>query len=200
MSRSRVDLSRSAVMTAAVCACLLVALYLFAVWTAAIVVPWALAASVATIAVGWHRPSDTAGSEIIALFCTCLAIVVAARQTPASSLVPIQIPAILTPAIIRDVSDAAPMPVSPSGSRTRPGRPSAGARGAISIVVGSYALVSAIAVGVTFFDWSTASAAASPSSLAAYVAGELIVLGSSVAVTAVLLTVLRGVDLADRIL
>jgi membrane-associated phospholipid phosphatase len=42
--------------------------------------PWAIGMGVATVTVGWHRPSDTIGSDLIVLMYACLVIVLLARQ------------------------------------------------------------------------------------------------------------------------
>lgn len=52
----------------------------FRVYTLIVAAPWAIGTGVATVAAGWHRPSDTTGSEIIALFYACVAIAVLARR------------------------------------------------------------------------------------------------------------------------
>ncbi len=50
-------------------------------WYAVVVAaPAAIGMGVATVTVGWHRPSDTVGSDLIVLAYACLAIVVLARQ------------------------------------------------------------------------------------------------------------------------
>jgi membrane-associated phospholipid phosphatase len=148
----------------------------FRTYAVVIVAPWALATSVATVAVGWHRPSDTAGSEVIALLYTCLAIAILGRRTQPG------------PRASRS------SPVTPPRMGSLGGRD----RNVAPVIVAAYGLIAAVAMGIMFFDHGSASATVSTSSLAAYVAGRLIVLASGVAVTAVPLTQLRGVDLAER--
>jgi membrane-associated phospholipid phosphatase len=46
----------------------------------AVTAPWAIGMGVATVTAGWHRPSDTIGSDLIVLLYACLAIVLLARQ------------------------------------------------------------------------------------------------------------------------
>jgi membrane-associated phospholipid phosphatase len=46
----------------------------------AVTAPWAIGMGVATVTVGWHRPSDTIGSDLIALLYASLAVLLLARQ------------------------------------------------------------------------------------------------------------------------
>lgn len=46
----------------------------------AVTAPWAIGMGVATVTVGWHRPSDTIGSDLIVLAYASLAIVLLARR------------------------------------------------------------------------------------------------------------------------
>ncbi|NUT37051.1 MAG: phosphatase PAP2 family protein [Hamadaea sp.] len=49
-------------------------------WLAALLLaPWSLGVGTATVTAGWHRPSDTVGSCLIALLCAAAAALVAAR-------------------------------------------------------------------------------------------------------------------------
>lgn len=52
----------------------------FRVYAVVVAAPWAIGTGVATVAASWHRPSDTAGSGIIALFYSCVAVAVLARR------------------------------------------------------------------------------------------------------------------------
>jgi hypothetical protein len=54
----------------------------------AVTAPWAIGMGVATVTVGWHRPSDTIGSDLIVLLYACLAIVLLARQGRVRSTAP----------------------------------------------------------------------------------------------------------------
>jgi len=50
-------------------------------WPAMILIgPWSIGMGVATVTAGWHRPSDTVGSDLIVLAYACLALVLLARQ------------------------------------------------------------------------------------------------------------------------
>jgi membrane-associated phospholipid phosphatase len=50
-------------------------------WYAVLVAaPAAIGMGIATVTVGWHRPSDTVGSDLIVLAYACLAVVVLARR------------------------------------------------------------------------------------------------------------------------
>src|SRR5947209_13070718 len=40
---------------------------------------WAASIGVATVTASWHRPSDTIGSDLIAVICTCAAVALLAR-------------------------------------------------------------------------------------------------------------------------
>jgi membrane-associated phospholipid phosphatase len=68
------------VATSVMCALVLVAPHLLRGLVALLASVWATSVAVATIAAGWHRPSDTIGSDLIVVIYVSIAIAVLARQ------------------------------------------------------------------------------------------------------------------------
>jgi len=72
----------AAIAAAVVCALAIVVPYRWRLWALVPASLWAGAVAVATVDAGWHRPSDTVGSDLIALLYACAAIAVLARRGP----------------------------------------------------------------------------------------------------------------------
>ncbi len=68
------------VATSVMCALVLVTPYLLRGLVALLASVWATSVAVATIAAGWHRPSDTVGSNLIVVIYACAAVAVLARR------------------------------------------------------------------------------------------------------------------------
>jgi membrane-associated phospholipid phosphatase len=68
------------VATSVMCALVLVTPHLLRGLVALLASVWATSVAVATIAAGWHRPSDTIGSDLIAVIYVSTAIAVLARR------------------------------------------------------------------------------------------------------------------------
>jgi membrane-associated phospholipid phosphatase len=134
-------------------------------WSVSLVTaPWAPATSVATVTVGWHRPSDAVGSEIVALFYACLAVAVIAGRT-------------------RSQRQAVRSPIS-SGSRVPI---------ALALGMAAYVGVAAFYMSAMLVDRPPVSAAVRASALDAYVAGRITVVVLGFAVMTVFVLLLRHV-------
>lgn len=160
----------TAVAMSAMCALVLVAPYR---WRGPVLLlGWAAATTVqvGTVTASWHRPSDTIGSDLIVVFCTCAAVAVLARLGA----------------------------VSGAALRTKTGRTArsalAGGYAALALAAFLVAVVAAVAASAR-----TADAAASTVDGTFLTAGRALALSGSAGVALSLLVLLRRVELGTRI-
>lgn len=78
----------TAIAMAVLAAVILVVPHRFRWYAVVVAAPAAVGMGVATVTVGWHRPSDTVGSDLIVLAYACLAIVLLARKGQAHAAAP----------------------------------------------------------------------------------------------------------------
>jgi membrane-associated phospholipid phosphatase len=165
----------TAVAMSVMCALVLVTPYRFRAVVLLLTSIGAGVIEVAAVTASWHRPSDTLGSDLIALLFTCVALAVLAR--------------------LGRTTDAAPS--------TTPGRAGRGllVAGYATVAVLAFGVATVVAVRLVASRWHGTLDGTLDGSLdgSAFLAGRALALGGSATVALALLGLLRGVDFASAV-